>query len=58
MCSNRCAPWQVVEPADGVDVFLDRSLLQHVVSQVEHGESVVDEDRLRQELQVTVRQVR
>lgn len=51
-------PGQVVDPADGVDVLLDGPLLENIVAQVEHRELVVDEDRLRQELQVAVGQVR
>ena len=50
-------PGEVVEPADGVDVLIDGPLLEHVVTQVEQRQLVVDEDRLGQELQVAVGQV-
>ena len=55
--TRRQVPGDVVYPAYGVDVLLYGALLQYVVPQVQHGQLVVDEDGLWQELQVAVGQV-
>ena len=50
-------PGEVVEPADGVDIFFNRTFFEDVVTKVEHGETIVDEDGFRKELQVTVGEI-
>ena len=55
--AQRLEAGQVVQPADGVDVLLDGPLPQGVVPQHQDLQVLVDEDRLRQELQVAAGQV-
>ena len=50
-------PGEVVQPADGVDVFFNGAFFEDVVTKVEHSEAIVDEDRFRKKLQVTVGEV-
>jgi len=52
------SPGEVVEPANDVDVVVvDRFLSQSVVLQIEYRQLVVDEQVLRQVLEVTAGQV-